>query len=246
MRFRALIVGFTAASLALLSANPAPAAVGYVVKTSVFGGTTMVDRWNPCQRDITFMINLAALPVARRAGAVKDVGAAIAKVAAATGIRFRFAGYTSYQPTGTKWANSTTTGGEPAEIVVTWVDARHPSTLLGTNGEVAGTGGFAVRAMKDAKGWVGYSGRGFVVLSAKVDASLRPGFGAGVTRGELLLHEMGHVMGLGHSSLTSQIMYPVLQNHPVTTYGTYDLAGLRKVGRAAGCFRINTLWQDLS
>ena len=39
--------------------------------------------------------------------------------------------------------------------------------------------------------------RGYVVLNAQQNRMYRAGFGSGVTRGTLLLHEIGHVVGLG-------------------------------------------------
>ena len=247
MRIR--LLGVVAAGLGLVAfqLQSGEAATGYTLQTSTFGSTRLLDRWNPCQKAITFAVNpaLAGTSAIARASALLDVQRAFAAVHAATGMTFRYVGTTTYIPTGRTWTNATNRGGEPAEIVVAWVDARHPSSLLVPG--AAGVGGFAMRARWPGAGaWIGYVGRGYVVLDASQNRYFKAGFGAGVTRGELLLHEIGHTMGLGHTSLASQIMYPILQPRSVAKYGGYDLLGLKRLGRAAGCIYVSGLWQDLS
>jgi predicted Zn-dependent protease len=75
---------------------------------------------------------------------------------------------------------------------------------------------------------------GFALLNRNTN-SLPGGYGSGETRGQLLLHELGHAMGLEHTSAKSQIMYPTLLNRSRTTYGDGDRTGLDKLGRQAGC-----------
>ncbi|MDQ4070817.1 MAG: M10 family metallopeptidase domain-containing protein [Actinomycetota bacterium] len=68
-----------------------------------------------------------------------------------------------------------------------------------------------------------------------------PGFGAigaeGVTWGRVILHELAHVVGLGHTRDRDQLMYPETaeQTAHVTDYRTGDRDGLRVLGRASGC-----------
>jgi hypothetical protein len=214
-------------------------------------GVTRLARWNPCQT-ISFQANvsLAGDTRAARRSAASDVRTAVARLSRRTGIAFRYTGRTTYLPNGSRyhawWEDS------PAELVVAWVDQRDPahrSNLLGrdTEGDWAdGTGGFAFKSWNHGRGWQLAAGRGFVVINAADTWDLRPGFGRGLTRGELLLHELGHVMGLAHVSARSQTMYPVLLPRAAAGYRSGDRAGLLAVGRAAGCISVpHDVWSDI-
>lgn len=55
-------------------------------------------------------------------------------------------------------------------------------------------------------------------------------------RSNLYLHEIGHVLGLAHVDATDEVMHsPLSISSPLTEYSLGDLAGLRRLGREAGC-----------
>jgi len=66
---------------------------------------------------------------------------------------------------------------------------------------------------------------------------LKPGFVSGGSIGTLLLHELGHTMGLQHVSYPHEVMYPVVSSLSAGGYTLGDRTGLSKVGAAKGCFR---------
>ncbi|TAK70689.1 MAG: matrixin family metalloprotease [Actinomycetota bacterium] len=222
-------------------------ATTYALTTVSVAGSPLAARWNPCQAQITVRANVAAAGrnAAARRSAVRDVKGALARLSAATGMRFVYQGRTSYVPRGPGWA-----GANPAEIVVAWVTpgGRRSSDLLSRSGAggVAGTGGVAYSMWSGGPGSGAEIGRGYVVLNAAARQSFKPGFGAGVTRGDLLLHELGHAVGLQHVSSASEVMYPVIVPRKVAGYSAGDLAGLAAVGAAAGCIEAPTaVWPDL-
>jgi hypothetical protein len=185
-------------------------------------------RWNPCD-PIHYVLNLSEAP----ASAPDDVAGAIQRLSTATGMTFVNDGATtevaannrpSVQPAryGHRWA----------PFLIDWSHSGESNLLPGGNvvGEGAATsygpvGGDAVYVT------------GQVVIDAASTRRLTPGFGAGTTIGELLLHELGHAMGLGHTADAHQIMYATLLPLAGADYGPGDLTGLTRVGRPAGCLR---------
>jgi hypothetical protein len=234
------VAAVVAPSMPPASATTAPYRLRFVAAPD--GGLHLA-RWNPCQT-ITYQVNVARAGKSRlaRQRAAADVEQAVALLSHLTGIPFRFSGRTTAVPRsspGHPWWQQ-----PPAEVVVAWVDQTNPvyrTDLLGRDRSghwVDGTGGLAYKAWKSRRGWQVAAGRGFVVVNAPATAGLRPGFGAGLTRGELLLHELGHVIGLQHVGATSQTMYPVLLPRARARYHAGDRAGLAALGRSAGCIRV--------
>jgi len=196
-------------------------------------------RWDPCTT-ITYAVNVrhAAGSDKARAAALADVHDAMARAAARTGLTFRYAGRTTEIPrdAGESWSDRQ----KAAEIVIAWVDqdqATSRSNLLISTGDgyVSGTGGWVWKAWTSGGTWELAVGRGFVVINADHRGSYQPGFGSGRTRGALLLHEIGHALGLDHVGSTRELMYPKMLNRASSTYKTGDRTGLTKVGESLGC-----------
>jgi len=244
---RATVVAIAAAGAALTIAGavPAGATTAYSVTrtTDPFSGHQTVVRWAPCTvtstgtiktHYISYRVNTAG--VASRVRLVKD---ALAKVTAASGLHFRYLGQTTYiphnavlhYPTGDRvvFDAAQERARTGAELVVAW--AKGSASNLLTPSE-AGVGTVS---------WSGnYSSQLRIVQAAVVmrrGVSLKPGFTAGASVGALLLHELGHAVGLNHVALKSQTMYPTIGSWSRGWYHYGDLAGLRAVGRPAGCFR---------
>ena len=199
-------------------------------------------RWNPCQQKVTYAVNarLAGKTPKARNAAIDDVRAAFHRAGKRTGIPFSYRGRTREIPHNTDKA-SWATRQHSAEIVVAWVDQSRPKThsdliTKGTDGYGSGVGGWMLRAWADANGkWHAAIGRGFVVLNSAQNHLYTPGFGTGVRRGALLLHEIGHAMGLGHVGTTREIMYPTMIRREHSNYKHGDQQGLSLVGKRLGC-----------
>ena len=161
-------------------------------------------------------------------GALGDVKEAVRRVSEASGLRFVYAGTTSYVPyregPGDKQVAD-------ADLTIAWAPPRLVPKLAG---DTLGLGGYGPGIDRGA--WVQIID-GYVVLDST--ARLPGGFAGGgrqSTRGGLLLHELGHAMGLGHVDDERQVMYPLILPH-AAQYASGDLRGLASVGAAQGCFR---------
>ncbi|GAB3862495.1 hypothetical protein GCM10028801_28040 [Nocardioides maradonensis] len=168
--------------------------------------------WDPCGT-ITWKFTPGGY-----AGSLRTVKAAIRRVSAATGLQF------SYRGTTRKIAFR---GGAPSagvDLLISWATPRQVASLSGSEvGSAISTTGFG-----------GYYDDGEMVLDRT--AHLRHGFHASgaVDWGQVMLHELGHVVGLEHVGSRSEIMYPDATRR-THRYGAGDLAGLRAVGAGRPC-----------
>jgi hypothetical protein len=176
-------------------------------------------RFNPCA-PVHYVTNLVEAP----SGAAGLVSNALGQVSAATGVPFINDGSTSEVPGAQRDAYQPARYGQRwAPVIIMWSRPSETSMLPG--GQVAGEGGATWEQGPDGhKIYV----TGAVAIDA--DANLPS---ASLT--DLLLHELGHVVGLGHVFDPLQIMFPTLAPIAATTYGSGDRAGLARLGVAAGC-----------
>lgn len=182
-----------------------------------------VIRWNPCT-PVHWRANLAQAP----AGALTDVQHAFALLSQGSGITFAYDGATSAVPQ-VSWKASWPAGQAP--LVVAWAPApgHAASSDLLPGGAVIGEGGWVARGGGGSPLQIV---NGFVVLDTGY-TGLGAGFGP-TGRGQLLLHELMHSLGINHTTDKAQQMYPSVTGK-AGVLGAGDLTGLRLVGRTAGC-----------
>jgi hypothetical protein len=185
-------------------------------------------RWDPC-RQLTYRINVATAPP----GAVEDVTEAVQRAADATGISFTALPSTTedpYQQAIGSWSARITIG---ADIVFVWLSHDRFVRLLRDLGMQPRAVAFGVPFEGVGEAGNEWSG-GLIVTDA--GRRLRPGFGRADSQGVVLMHELGHVLGLAHVDDPSEVMY---SGHAldlrVTDWGQGDREGLRQLGREAGC-----------
>jgi hypothetical protein len=185
-------------------------------------------RFNPCA-PIHYVTNLAQGP----GNAASLIQGVLSQVSAATGLSFVDDGPTNEVPAANRPAYQPSRYGPNwAPVLIAWSTSSQ-SSLLPSGGSVIGEGGASwVQAPGQNKVYV----TGQAVINADDTTTLLASLGSGSTLGDLLLHELGHLVGLGHTTDAAQVMYPVLlpQVHP-SEYGAGDLAGLGHLGQRAGC-----------
>ena len=203
----------------------------YVVKTVRLASNSITTaRWNPCQPAIAWRANLQGLKAAARPAMIDQLRKAFARLAAADGMRYHYLGDTAFVP------RQNNLVAQPADIVVAAVDKsatdfQFTDNSLGYGGSLWAT-------------WYGDSGegaaivRGYAILIPSGLAKLKPGFGAGRSQGDLILHELGHATGLEHTADSSQQMFATLTPGAPRGYARGDLAGLGKLGIRPGCIDI--------
>ncbi|WP_226344097.1 hypothetical protein [Agilicoccus flavus] len=216
--------------------RPFSVGVGAGNPRSVAYLTRPAPRWDPC-RPITYRVNLARAP----RGAAADVDRSIAKVSAATGLRFVKAGSTTVVP-GSAGRDILDEYPRGTDLVVAYsrpgASGYLPrgSRTLGVGGAFFEQGTTAVRGREWHRILQGY-------LVVDGTQGLPGGFGPGNvsgyqgTWGQVLMHELGHVVGLDHPGVRDprQIMHVETTRKPAV-WGAGDLVGLRALGSASGCF----------
>lgn len=192
-------------------------------------------RFDPCQ-PVHYVMNPAQAPPS----GVADVEEAFSRLAQATGITFVNDGMTDEVSRRGPYVGDRYPG-RWAPVLVAW--NRHSGDRA--NVEVVGSG-FPFRVEDALVSGMLTLNSDAVSNRAKATPvpggfASAPGFGPvgaeGVTWGRVILHELAHVVGLGHTRDRDQLMYPDVaqQTSHTTDFRAGDKEGLRLLGRAGGC-----------
>jgi len=218
---------------------PAPAATAATASYSASyvtlgSGKTIVQRWNPCQH-ITYKVNLASVPAASRTTILAETQTAIRVLAAKTGFVYTYRGLTTEVP------RVGSSAKQSAELIIAYTTPAKTNYILA--GSTAAQGGSSTSSWGTWNGTaMTYASaiiRGFVVVDTPDLLRLfKPGFGTGVRRGNLLLHELAHTTGLKHVSNIHLLMNPSITAATPNGFAAGDLVGLTAVGSRGGCIAI--------
>jgi hypothetical protein len=214
-----------------LTQHPADAAHAASFSIDRYNADGTPTRFDPCS-PIHVVTNLTEAPP----GTAALVASALAQVSAASGLNFVIDGSTDEVPQAGRPSVEARYGSGWAPVLIAW--SHHGASDLLPGGSALGEGLATWLGQgtvnSPAPPTIAYV-TGEIAIDAQTSAHLAPGFGAGQTIGELLLHELGHLVGLGHTNDPTQIMYGLLLALPVAAYGAGDRAGLHLLGAASGC-----------
>jgi hypothetical protein len=209
---------------------------GYIIKwASGVGAEVKFDQadpqytpfhWNPC-KPIRYAINMNGYDESYRAVIAED----ISRVATATGFTFNYVGDSTIIPVeANPWGFPYMDffyGTAPYDIIISLANESITDLVDGSQVGLAWPN------------WVHYADKDgrFFVASITIDMGdlFDHAVWAGDGVGPVLLHELGHAMGLDHVTDTTQIMYPSARPAGPNTYSAGDLRGLWVSGAVRGC-----------
>ncbi|MGL5858068.1 MAG: hypothetical protein ACRC35_06630 [Angustibacter sp.] len=179
--------------------------------------------YDPC-RPVHYVVNEQDLPD----GGLALVQQAFDEISRATGLAFVADGQTDEPARADRVARQPDRyGNRWAPVLIAWTDEKQFPALAGT---VAGVGGSTAIATD------GPQSRRYVTGQVALDAQAFAGLlaaGRPDTARAILLHELGHVVGLGHVRATTELMHGKTGRW---AFGPGDLQGLAALG-AGRCHR---------
>lgn len=168
--------------------------------------------FNPCQ-PIRYVVNPQHAPDDWQ----EHVDAAISEVGTRTGLEFEDDGTTDDR----SFADRLDPRGRAEPVIIGWADEDEVEDLAD---DVAGIGGPTMIEIGRLRAYV----TGSVVLDSDTTDRLDDARRGDELQVALLLHELGHLVGLDHVDDRSELMYPEGITRP--SFGVGDLEGLARLG----------------
>ncbi|MCD4526747.1 matrixin family metalloprotease [Nocardioides sp. cx-173] len=176
-------------------------------------GTDQPVAWSPC-RPVEYVVNPDGAP-----DDWEDLlDDAVETISEATGLRFEDGGTTDDRD----FEGRVDPSGRPGPVLIGWADA---DEVEGLAGDVAGLAG----PMGRDDGMFTRYVTGRVVLDRDAFEEIEATRDPEAQQRAIIVHELGHLVGLDHVDDPNELMYPTAQ---VTSLGPGDLSGLAILGDA--------------
>lgn len=217
----------TPAPTAPAALKPSPAVddrtLDYAFLSTRFGGPA---RWNPCE-PIRYAVNLEHAPP----GSMRILRRAVQRIEEPTGLRFSFVGATDEPAREDRpRVQRARYGPGWAPVLVSWLAPTDREILLPKGRRALGLTWPTFWPTEDAETQAIVTGQ-IVIVGVRRQP---PGFAQPNAVGLVMMHELGHLVGLGHVRAFGEVMDP--NGGGALGWGPGDLEGLRRLGRDAGCF----------
>jgi Matrixin len=205
-----------------------PGALPFVVGQYAFGtmqedGAAPV-AYDPC-RFIPVVLNLRTAPAAAQI----VVAQALSEISQATGLQFTHEGLTDEAPSADREPFQPERYGDRwAPVLIAWSDEAEMPLLAG---DIAGTGGSTWIPAADPSDTRVYV-TGQVVIDGPQVAEMLAGPDGMATARSVVMHELGHLVGLDHVDSPGELMNARSDGSTVR-FGPGDLHGLAAVGSGA-------------
>lgn len=201
---------------------PAPLAVESPAHrfTMLQPGSTEPVAYDPC-RPVHVVVNGRTAP----AGGDEILAAAVAEVSRVSGLQLVVDGPSDERADFSRQAFQPDRYGDRwAPVLVVWSDPGEVSDLAG---DVAGVGGSSwLEIDRTSRVYV----TGLVAIDGPQMAEILPRPGGREAVEAVILHELGHLLGLDHVDDPGELMQPVAEPG-LTAFGPGDLTGLAHLGR---------------
>lgn len=178
--------------------------------------------WDPC-KEIKYAVNPAGGPDE----AVGMVQESVAEVSRLTGLQFAYVGTTGDRP---RWGErrSWVPQSDSYAVLVSWATEDEVAQL---SGDIAGIGGSTAMGLRGGGAMRYVDGGATLDIEAFDELNHAPR--GRILQRAIVLHELGHVVGLGHVDDPSQLMHE--SNLGVVEFQAGDRAGLARLGSGT-CF----------